>query len=189
MPSEESTAHLRQTLLDLQTISSYHHFAAHCISILHSLAERWGVELPKEAAAYASSVADDIPGSLPMHVWSSWPQVSGYESESVPLNFSHQDFAFLPPPLLEQPPPLPADSSSSSVVADDRYSQAALWTPFPWQSMPASRRRLAPPVPTQSSSGGEPDTSWTLADRSASSLSAQSPANPQQRRSSGYKRP
>ncbi|RMY15072.1 hypothetical protein D0868_01090 [Hortaea werneckii] len=147
LPSESASAHLGQGLSDLQAMSVNHQFAARCVDIIRSLANKWNIALPDSAAS-----VNVLRGTGGARGWPS-PPSSTFFAASIPRKHSSEsgtrsdgsmnsaaDGPFKPP----RPTPTHHLSSfysdSGGTPVDgvrNNHQPNAFWTPFPVQGVPS----------------------------------------------------
>lgn len=143
LPSDQAAANLSQGLSDLQAISINHHFAARCIDIIRSLANKWNIALPNEAALRGLTTQWSSPTSSAFFA-ASIPRKSSTQSNarsgSSVSSGAQNDTPFAPPQHSSSQgshhATLQRYYSDPSTLAGASQSQYAFWTPFPVQGAP-----------------------------------------------------
>ena len=146
LPSEESAAHLKQGLRDLQALSTNHRFAARCVQIIQSLAAKWNISLPEGLSPIPPAWYDRLPSPSSSNFWTaSIPHGDSFESsaESLVATQGPQESAFLQPIHPMQQAGFPTFFTDPTTEMEGQVQQA-FWTPFPSQTMPVPPHNIVP---------------------------------------------
>lgn len=146
LPSDSAAAHLGQGLQDLQSMAVNHHFAARCVDIIRSLATKWNIALPENAATVGV-----FRGGSGARGWSS-PPASTFFAASIPRKHSSEsgtrsdgsihsqsDGPFRPPSKPKTARQLSSYYNDPATPSSDQNPNT-FWTPFPVQGVPSQNQ-------------------------------------------------